>query len=213
MSKHATYLSLISAVLMTACTTTQVPTPSQQSSNYYNGPAPITYTQNQGPTHSQTRSYSQAPRYEVLPAGYSAGQSSVSCPAGTTPQNNGTCLMEETSVVQQVSSFNAAQAAINKQYVTGSGAATLGTTYTGTADVVSANTLMTAPNNVIAQTIRTDVTRQHGASLYRVKPGDTVYSLARRHCVSVDQIHGSNGLDSNYSIQIGQTLQLPSSHC
>ena len=46
-----------------------------------------------------------------------------------------------------------------------------------------------------------------------VKPGDTVYSLSRSICSSVSTIQSMNGLDQNFSIKVGQTLDLPPSAC
>lgn len=49
--------------------------------------------------------------------------------------------------------------------------------------------------------------------LHTVVQNDTVYSLSRKLCSSVDEIQAMNGIDSNYSIKIGQNLKLPSSKC
>lgn len=48
---------------------------------------------------------------------------------------------------------------------------------------------------------------------HRVKEGDTVYSLARRNCVSVGDIQSINGLNADFSIKIGDDLRLPASRC
>lgn len=48
---------------------------------------------------------------------------------------------------------------------------------------------------------------------YVVQQGDTVYGLSRRNCVGIDVIRSMNAIDANYSINIGQTIQLPSSRC
>ena len=47
---------------------------------------------------------------------------------------------------------------------------------------------------------------------YAVLPGDTLYSISRRACVSVEALQGANSLTGN-AIQPGQTLALPSGHC
>jgi len=59
-------------------------------------------------------------------------------------------------------------------------------------------------------------TRISGNSAYSshlVRGGDTVYSLARRNCVSVTDIQSINGLNSNFGIKIGDSLKLPASRC
>lgn len=48
---------------------------------------------------------------------------------------------------------------------------------------------------------------------HTVKEGDTVYSLSRKHCVGINDIQSLNNLDAGYSINIGDTLQLPASNC
>ena len=48
---------------------------------------------------------------------------------------------------------------------------------------------------------------------YTIKAGDTVYSLSRSICSSVSAVQTLNNLDQNFSIQVGQTLQLPASAC
>ena len=48
---------------------------------------------------------------------------------------------------------------------------------------------------------------------YAVKQGDTVYSLSRARCVNINDVQSLNGLDTNFSIQIGQVIQLPNSRC
>ena len=44
---------------------------------------------------------------------------------------------------------------------------------------------------------------------YVVQKGDTLYSLAKKYSVSVDQIQEANGLSSDF-IKVGQTLEVPS---
>lgn len=46
-----------------------------------------------------------------------------------------------------------------------------------------------------------------------VAEGDTVYSLARKNCVGVNDIKTLNNLDYNFAIKIGDSLVLPSSKC
>ncbi|MEP6343961.1 MAG: LysM peptidoglycan-binding domain-containing protein [Maricaulaceae bacterium] len=48
---------------------------------------------------------------------------------------------------------------------------------------------------------------------YIVEAGDTIYSLSRNLCATVSDLKTLNGLDQNFSINAGQTLQLPASKC
>lgn len=50
------------------------------------------------------------------------------------------------------------------------------------------------------------------SGVYAVLPGDTLYSIARRACVSVEEITSANGLGGN-TILPGQRLSMPSGHC
>jgi len=75
-------------------------------------------------------------------------------------------------------------------------------------------------NLITADTVTTDqqlpdsVRVLGGASQnYTLKPGDTVYSLSRRTCVGVNVIQSMNGLNADYGINIGQSIQLPASVC
>ena len=52
-----------------------------------------------------------------------------------------------------------------------------------------------------------------GASTHTVVQNDTVYSLSRKLCSSVDEIQAMNGIDRNFGIKIGQNLKLPASKC
>lgn len=74
------------------------------------------------------------------------------------------------------------------------------------ADVDSTNDVIRVPS---AQTMTVPVT---GAN-YTVRDGDTVYSMARRLCVGLDEIAGPNNLGSSFAINIGQPLILPASRC
>lgn len=48
---------------------------------------------------------------------------------------------------------------------------------------------------------------------YRVREGDTIYSLARRLCTPMADITTANAIGGDYAIAIGQTLYLPNSRC
>jgi LysM repeat protein len=45
-------------------------------------------------------------------------------------------------------------------------------------------------------------------TIYVVRRGDTLYSIARRHGTTVEAIMAANGL-TNYNIYVGQQLQIP----
>jgi lipoprotein NlpD len=45
--------------------------------------------------------------------------------------------------------------------------------------------------------------------VYTVRQGDTLYSIAARHGVRVDEIAERNGLRSRHKLSIGQRLRLP----
>lgn len=52
---------------------------------------------------------------------------------------------------------------------------------------------------------------EQNPATYVVKSGDTLYSIARRYDVSVDELKRANNLSSNF-LQIGQILRIPSSN-
>lgn len=58
----------------------------------------------------------------------------------------------------------------------------------------------TAPP-VVAQTVST--------RLYQVKPGDSLWSIAREHGLSISLLREHNNLDANHAISAGQTLRMP----
>jgi LysM repeat protein len=254
MNKNFTYLSLIAAFAMTACSTTQEPSQYRQMNSAQNssvsmgayqeclksetnrellggalggtagaiagekllgdtkgvvagaalggivgyGIGGTTMNCDTPPTNHSNTTYQSAPQssqtYGVTPAAFR----SVSCPAGTISQPNGTCLIREAFASTQAHSESAVQTSAYQQFET----------TPRTTNLVKANALMATSTQSMPQ-----MTRQNNAATYQVASGDTVYSLARRLCVSVDEIQGSNGLNKDYGIQIGQTLQLPSNHC
>lgn len=51
------------------------------------------------------------------------------------------------------------------------------------------------------------------SGIYAVLPGDTLYGISRRACVSVDEIVSENQLSSGNVISPGQRLKMPSGHC
>ena len=50
-----------------------------------------------------------------------------------------------------------------------------------------------------------------GATTYVVRPGDTLYSIARRFGTSYQALAAANGLHSPYTIYVGQKLVIPGS--
>ncbi len=48
-----------------------------------------------------------------------------------------------------------------------------------------------------------------GMGTYKVKAGDSPYSIARAHKVPLDTLLAANGLNKNSKIQVGQTLYIP----
>jgi len=51
------------------------------------------------------------------------------------------------------------------------------------------------------------------SGIYAVLPGDTMYSIARRACVSVSGIVAENGIVDATAIKPGQRLTMPQGHC
>lgn len=51
---------------------------------------------------------------------------------------------------------------------------------------------------------------QSRALMYRVEPGDTAYSIAKSYCTEVGAIQSLNGLDTNFGLQVGQDIKVPS---
>ena len=49
--------------------------------------------------------------------------------------------------------------------------------------------------------------------IYTIAPGDTVYSLARRNCVSIQDIKIANGINSKFEIRAGDKIILPTDRC
>lgn len=52
-----------------------------------------------------------------------------------------------------------------------------------------------------------------GMQTHQIAEGDTVYSMSKQLCVSVDEIRSLNNLDANYTIKLGQYVQLPPGRC
>lgn len=52
-----------------------------------------------------------------------------------------------------------------------------------------------------------------GSSVYRVLPGDTLYSISRSTCASVTGIADASGITKDSILSPGQALTLPQGHC
>lgn len=48
---------------------------------------------------------------------------------------------------------------------------------------------------------------------YKIEPGDTIYSLARKHCVSMQDIRTVNKLNRKFEIRAGDVILLPKDRC
>ena len=51
------------------------------------------------------------------------------------------------------------------------------------------------------------------SSQHQIVQGDTVYSLSRRLCTSIDEIKQMNSLSADFKIKLGDTINLPASQC
>ncbi|WP_156811875.1 LysM peptidoglycan-binding domain-containing protein [Robiginitomaculum antarcticum] len=76
----------------------------------------------------------------------------------------------------------------------------------------------TASNTVILPTNKSSAVTRVVAplpdpNLHGVLPGDTLYSIARRSCVTPDQIAALSNISVNGKLQPGQVLRLPVGHC
>ncbi|WP_409433432.1 LysM peptidoglycan-binding domain-containing protein [Litorimonas sp. RW-G-Af-16] len=86
--------------------------------------------------------------------------------------------------------------------------------YDYSQNIIDANSPVAIPQDVETRTYTPSGAQGLNVSQgYVVKQGDTVYSLARQLCVGVTEVQSANGLSSNFGIQIGQRLDLPTSRC
>ena len=72
----------------------------------------------------------------------------------------------------------------------------------------------TAASQVVPQSrvIRT-VQPVPSLGVFAVLPGDTLWSIAQRACVTVEGIQAQNALGGSTDIAVGQRLQMPAGHC
>ncbi|HHL43633.1 MAG TPA: LysM domain-containing protein, partial [Hellea balneolensis] len=52
-----------------------------------------------------------------------------------------------------------------------------------------------------------------GTQDHVIVTGDTVYSLARKSCVSVRELQSINGINDDYYIRVGESLKIPTGRC
>ena len=81
-------------------------------------------------------------------------------------------------------------------------------------DVIAENTVSTVARQPAAQSnlIRT-VQPVPTRGVYAVLPKDTLYSISKRACVTVEGIQAQNGLGDGTEIDPGQRLTMPAGHC
>jgi LysM repeat protein len=83
----------------------------------------------------------------------------------------------------------------------------IGLHYGTTVDAIVAANGLSDENAVQAgQTLLIPVTPPAGTVAYVVQPGDTLYSIAHRFDKTVESLAALNGIDSSYTIAVGQTL-------
>ncbi|MDQ8700026.1 peptidoglycan DD-metalloendopeptidase family protein [Hyphomicrobium sp. LHD-15] len=93
----------------------------------------------------------------------------------------------------------------------GQGGAASGSGYSGSAgyDAPGAYRPSNVPSHNVAPIASRDAGASAGGESIEVRPGDTLYSLSRRHNVSVNEMMAANGLSSP-NLKPGQQLHLPS---
>jgi LysM repeat protein len=64
------------------------------------------------------------------------------------------------------------------------------------------------PAAVIPKTSKMQI-RSRKNKLYRVKPGDTLYTLSKRYAVTVSEITKANHISDKDQISVGQMLKIP----
>ena len=80
--------------------------------------------------------------------------------------------------------------------------------------VIETNTVNTVVNQPVNQSnvIRT-IQPVPSRGVYAVLPKDTLYSISKRACVTVEGIQAQNGLGERTDIAPGQRLNMPAGHC
>ena len=78
-----------------------------------------------------------------------------------------------------------------------------------TDSTVNATSFETAPRSNVIRTVQPIPNR----GVYAVLPKDTLYSISKRACVTVEGIQAQNRLGENTEITPGQRLNMPAGHC
>ena len=240
----------LSAILLSACLTTQE-NPNYEHSTVYRGdsaattqyastvpveatavsyePAPISYQQSA--SYSQPVTYESAPIYAhsapeipALPPSFdynspsattsSASAVVVSAPTDTAYSSQAVTgtpgFMAMQSQQQAVAQVERAAPLPQSQAVEYAPLRAAGTpvSYDYSRNLITADAITTGQS--VPDSVRV---LSGGSQNYTVQPGDTVYSLSRRTCVGVNVIQSMNGLGADYGINIGQSIQLPTSVC
>lgn len=76
------------------------------------------------------------------------------------------------------------------------------------AQVVDVRSETTAPYSY-----STALQGSHTGGQHQIVEGDTVYSLSRKLCTSIDEIKLMNSLGADFNIKIGDSISLPASRC
>jgi len=153
-------------------------------STQYAGGYEETYEPVNAVSETRARPHTFSASHHVTPAKFEV----MRCPAGTTPHaKSGTCLMDTPPTALPASAVTMAPTARPQN-------------------------LIPAATTTQSRTHRTN-TQLFGRPNYRVKSGDTVYSLARARCLPVGTLQVVNGLDEAYRIHVGDGLHLPASQC
>jgi LysM repeat protein len=75
--------------------------------------------------------------------------------------------------------------------------------------IVAANQLPDDSSIQVGQVLVIPAGQPSGANTYVIQAGDTLFSIARRHGTTVDELAALNGLVAPYTIEVGQTLIVP----
>ena len=172
-------------------------------------------TTNQRVVQSNNNMYSSGPVAAAQPASSGAVQRDTLPPASSAPvvaaappvQNTGVERVNETvnrAQTQVASAATAASSAANgaRENVLGQ----LPATASGVPLPNASATAVPAPAPAINKTQPQTAT---SGGAYTVQSGDSLFSIAQKHNVPVDQLKSANGLNSG-AIRVGQSLVIPS---
>lgn len=81
------------------------------------------------------------------------------------------------------------------------------------ARATPANTMNAALVRAVNTSAITPAPAAEQVYLHQVSHGETVYSMARRSCNSVENIKAMNSLDGTFKIHVGEVILLPGSRC